>query len=315
MIKNGIYFFIIFLNITFFLFFQKKDINKTKIIIEPGMQLNQISNILMDNEIIKNKFIFKFWVKINNSETELKFGEYLFHEEISYNSILKKLKDGKSLSRKITIVEGTTKNQLLKILNNFNRTPILNYEDIPNQIIADTYFYQVSDDPRDILESITKKSREISEKLWEDRDQTIPLKNINELFILASIVEKETFLQEEKSIISGVFYNRFKKNMKLQSDPTVVYAITLGKKKMNRKLLRKDLKFDSKFNTYVNRGLPPEPICIPGIDSLEAASKPYKSNYLYFVSKNKKDEGHLFSVKYKEHLENIKSVRKQSKDE
>ena len=84
---------------------------------------------------------------------------------------------------------------------------------------------------------------------------------------------------------------------------------------MDRKLLRKDLKIKSKFNTYVNKGLPPEPICIPGIESLIAASKPLKSKYLYFVSKNKKNEGHLFSEKYKDHLENIKSVKKKLKNE
>lgn len=280
------------------------------------MQLNQISNILKENGLIENEFIFKLWVKINNSERKLKFGEYLFNKETSYSLTLKKLKDGKSLSRKITIVEGTTKNQLLEILNNLNSNRILKYEDIPNQIIADTYFYQVLDDTEDILKSITKKSKQTSEKIWEERDKTIPLKNINELFILASIVEKETFLEKEKPIISGVFYNRFKKDMRLQSDPTVVYALTLGKKKMERKLLRKDLKIKSKFNTYMNKGLPPEPICIPGLDSLRGTSNPDKSNYLYFVSKNKKDEGHLFSEEYKEHLENIKSVKKnKSKNE
>ena len=116
--------------------------------------------------------------------------------------------------------------------------------------------------PKEILQNIAKASENLSTKIWDDRDISIPLKNINELFILASIVEKETFLNEEKPIISGVFYNRLKKNMKLQSDPTVVYAITLGKKKMGRKLLRKDLKFKSKYNTYIHKELPPAPICI-----------------------------------------------------
>ena len=104
-------------------------------------------------------------------------------------------------------------------------------DDIPNSLVADTYFYKVTDNPKIILNNIIKKSNEISKKIWNERDQNIPLNNVNELFILASIVEKETFIKEEKSIIAGVFYNRFKKNMKLQSDPTVVYAITLGKKK------------------------------------------------------------------------------------
>ena len=279
------------------------------------MQLNQIAKVLKENRLIKNESIFKTWVIINNSQKMLKFGEYYFNKRVSVNMILEKLKKGKSVYRKITIIEGSTKSDLLKMLNELDSHKSIKFNDIPNSLVADTYFYKVSDNPRVILNNIEKKSNEISQKIWKERDQKIPLNNVNDLFILASIVEKETFIKEEKSIISGVFYNRFKKNMKLQSDPTVVYAITLGKKKMDRKLLRKDLKIKSKFNTYVNKGLPPEPICIPGIESLIAASKPLKSKYLYFVSKNKKNEGHLFSEKYKDHLENIKSVKKKLKNE
>ena len=283
--------------------------------INPGMTLDQITHVLKENKLIKNEFIFKIWVIINNSQKKLKFGEYFFSKKISANIILEKLKKGKSVYRKITIIEGSTKSDLYNILNDLDSHKIIEFEDIPNSLVADTYFYKVSDNPTVILNNIIKKSNEISKKIWNERDHKIPLNNVNELFILASIVEKETFIKEEKSIISGVFYNRFKKNMKLQSDPTVVYAITQGKKKMDRKLLRKDLKIKSKFNTYVNKGLPPEPICIPGIESLVATSRPFKSNFLYFVSKNKKNEGHLFSEKYKDHLENIKSVKKRVKDE
>ena len=283
--------------------------------INPGMKLDQITHVLKENKLIKNEFIFKIWVIINNSQKKLKFGEYFFSKKISANIILEKLKKGKSVYRKITIIEGSTKSDLYNILNDLDSHKIIEFEDIPNSLVADTYFYKVSDNPKVILNNIIKKSNEISKKIWNERDHKIPLNNVNELFILASIVEKETFIKEEKSIISGVFYNRFKKNMKLQSDPTVVYAITQGKKKMDRKLLRKDLKIKSKFNTYVYKGLPPEPICIPGIESLVATSKPFKSNFLYFVSKNKKNEGHLFSEKYKDHLENIKSIKKRAKDE
>ena len=315
MIKNLILLLIIIPNFLFYLFFKEEKINEVKIIIKPGMQLNQIANILKEKKLIKNDFIFKTWVIINNSQKKLKYGEYYFNKKISLNIILEKLKEGKSFNRKITIVEGSTKNDLLKILNQLDYNNRIRLTDIPNSLVADTYFYKVSDNADVILNNIVKKSNEISKKIWKERDQKIPLNDVNELFILASIVEKETFIKEEKSIISGVFYNRFKKNMKLQSDPTVVYAITLGKKKMDRKLLRKDLKIKSKFNTYVYKGLPPEPICIPGIESLIATSKPFKSKYLYFVSKNKKNEGHLFSEKYKDHLENIKSVKKKFNNE
>ena len=134
----------------------------------------------------------------------------------------------------------TTKTDLLNILNDLDNDTSLSYEDIPDYIVADTYFYQVTDNPREILKNIAKGSKNLSTKIWDDRDISIPLKNINELFILASIVEKETFLNEEKPIISGVFYNRLKKNMRLQSDPTVEFSITLGQNKLGRKLLRKD---------------------------------------------------------------------------
>ena len=315
MIKNLIFLFIIVLNFLFYFFFKEENINEVKIIIKPGMQLNQIANVLKQNGLIKNEFIFKTWVIINNSQKELKFGEYYFNKKISLNIILEKLKKGKSLYRKLTIIEGSTKSDLLRILYEFDSKTLITFDDIPNSLVAETYFYKVSDNAEIILNNIIKKSNEISKKIWNERSKQIPLNDVNELFILASIVEKETFIKEEKSIIAGVFYNRFKKNMKLQSDPTVVYAITLGKKKMDRKLLRKDLKIKSKFNTYVNKGLPPEPICIPGIDTIIAVSRPSKSNYLYFVSKNKKNEGHLFSEKYKDHLENIKSVKKKLKNE
>ena len=231
MIKNLIYLLIIIPNLIFYLFFKEENINEVKIIIKPGMQLNQITQELKANNLIKNESIFKTWVIINNSQRKLKFGEYYFSKKISANIILEKLKKGKSLYRKITIVEGSTKSDLIKILNKLDSHKSIKFDDVPNSLVADTYFYKVSDNSEIILRNIIKKSNQISRKIWKDRDQKIPLKDVNELFILASIVEKETFIKEEKPIISGVFYNRFKKNMKLQSDPTVIYAITLGKKK------------------------------------------------------------------------------------
>ncbi len=314
MIKNTIFFLILFVNFSFISLFLKIDLkNNVRVIIEPGMQLNQISSILKENNLIKNKFIFESWIKINFLEKKLKYGEYLFINEVSIYSIQKKLVEGKSLNRKITIVEGWSKKDLLLYLNNLSIREKLRIENIPDNIVADTYFYKVSDNPMQILDIIISKSNDISSKIWEERDETIPLKNISEMFILASIVEKETSLKKERSIISGVFYNRIEKKMRLQSDPTVVYAITLGKRKMERNLSRKDLKIDSKYNTYVNKGLPPSPICFPGVESLQGTAKPYKSNYLYFVSNNL-NGGHYFSSNYKEHLEFIKSKKSKNNE-
>ena len=144
------------------------------------------------------------------------------------------------------------------------------------------------------------------------RDKSIPLKKISEIFILASIIEKETSLKEEKSIIAGIFFNRLEKKMRLQSDPTVLFSITKGKKKLERRLTRKDLKYDSEFNTYKNHGLPPSIICFPGKDSLVSVTLPFESDLLYFVAKNQKGE-HYFSSSYKEHLNFIKELKNEKK--
>ena len=314
MIRTFFFLSIVALNLIFYFFFKENEISDVKkIIIEPGMKLDQISKNLYEAKIIKNKFIFKVWVKINLAEKKLKYGEYSFDKRVSIDSALKKLTKGKSLNRKITIVEGSSKNDLLNLLSQIDPKNTLELKDISNEIIADTYFYDFSDNSRKILDNIILISKNVSRRVWENRDKSIPLSSITEMFTLASIVEKETFLKRERSLISGVFYNRFKKNMKLQSDPTVVYAITKGKNKLSRKLLRKDLKFASEFNTYLHKGLPPEPICIPGLESLQGTAKPYKSDFLYFVSKNMRDEGHLFATNYKDHLKNIKKVRKTKK--
>ncbi len=289
-----------------------KSFNRTSVIIKPGMNLDQISEILYSNQIIPSQFFFKFFVKLNFIETKLKFGEFLFHDDKSIFDIIKKLKKGESIYRKVTIVEGSSKFNLLKKLKEIDPDTLLTISDIPDNIIANTYKYVVTDDAKKILKDIIKLSSKISNKVWNERDMKIPLNSINEIFVLASIVEKETSLESEKSKIAGVFYNRLKKKMRLQSDPTVVFALTKGKEKLKRKLLRKDLKFESVFNTYQNSGLPPETIGFPSYESLIATSQPYNSNLLYFVA-NRLTEGHLFSSSYKEHLRNIKAIKNEEK--
>ena len=148
----------------------------------------------------------------------------------------------------------------------------------------------------------------VLEELWRNRDKDVKLKNYREVLILASIVEKETSLKEEKRIISQIFLNRLNLNMKLQSDPTVLFAINKELGELDRKLTKNDLKFKSDYNTYLHHGLPIGPISNPGKDSIEAITNPLKSNFLYFVADG--FGGHLFSDNYDEHLSNIKKVKK-----
>ena len=314
MSKTTVFFlFIILLNFFSLLIFKKHDsLNLTKVIIRPGMNLEEISRELSLKKIVKNSDIFKIWVKLSFQEKKLKYGEFLFEKSNSIYDVTKKLVDGDVVYRKLTIVEGSYKYQLLKNLKEIDPNSSLEYNDLSDLIVADTYNYQITDSAEKILHNIKKISNDFSQKIWSERDQTIPIKSINEMFILASIVEKETSIKDEKPIISGVFFNRLNKKMRLQSDPTVIYAITEGKYRLKRKLTRKDLKLKSIHNTYVNKGLPPKIIGFPGKDSLLSTSLPNKSDLLYFVSKNQGGE-HYFSSDYKQHLKNIKASKDEKK--
>lgn len=309
MLNYLIFALVLIINIFFELFFKDYELkNNKKIIIEQGMSLSDVSNLLKNNNIIKSKLAFKIWIKVNFVETKIRFGEYQFENGVSVNKIVKKLKKGDFFFRKFTIVEGSTKFDLLEKIRRIYPDQKIELNEISDFFVADTYYYNVAESANELIENISKSSSEILNKLWSQRDEELPLKNIEEVFILSSIIEKETSLDYEKKRVAGVFYNRLKKGMRLQSDPTVIFSITKGKKKFNRKLLRKDLKYKSPFNTYLNKGLPPLPICFPGKKSIEATLNPDQNEYFYFVA-DPKINGHIFSKHYHQHLKTIKKIR------
>ena len=294
------------------LFFSEYELNKPIIfVINKGMSLNEISKKLKNDKIISNEFSLKLWTRINSLEKKLKFGEFELNNNYSINSLVNQLVAGQSINRYLTIPEGFSISQLKERLKvNFSNEIISNSINIPNNLIANTYSYNLHDTVNNIILNISEKSDLEIDKIWNSRNLNIPIKSKKEMIILASIIEKETGKKTERNKVAGVFMNRLKKGMRLQSDPTVIYAITNGKK-MLRKLSRKDLKFISPFNTYLNKGLPPEPICIPGIESLKAVANPYNGSFLYFVSDN--NGGHLFSEDYGQHLQNVKLFRKRKR--
>jgi UPF0755 protein len=170
-----------------------------------------------------------------------------------------------------------------------------------------TYFYSYGDQKERLIEQMRKAMTlaldEVTAKLSADS----PLKSRLDVLILASIVEKETGLDSERTTIAGVFINRLKKGMKLQADPTSIYAITEGKFKLARPLTKKDLAIISPYNTYYTSGLPPGPIACPGVKSLNAVVTPAKTNALYFVVNGK--GGHNFSSNLMDHNENVLKYR------
>ena len=269
------------------------------------MVFSEITDELYNNKIITNKFLFSSWVKINFISKNLKAGEYKIRKNSSILDVITQLNKGTSLIRYFQILEGSTQYKLRHDLIKLFKSKKEKF-DIPKNLIADTYGYNYNDSIEKIINNINSYSKRKSMNIWNSRNKSIPLKTVDELFIIASIIEKETSKNSEKQLIAGVFYNRIRSNMKLQSDPTVIYSISKGKQ-FDRALTRKDTKFKSDYNTYYVKGLPPSPICFPSLSSLYAAANPKKNNYYYFVADRK--GGHLFSKDYVTHRKKIKLIK------
>ena len=187
--------------------------------------------------------------------------------------------------------------------------------DVPAEgsLLPETYSYKLGDTKQDVLNDAQNQLKQVLDYEWKHRNPDVPVETPYELLILASIIEKETGVPQEREIVSSVFANRLKIGMRLQTDPTVIYALTQGKSDLGRSLTRKDLKIDSPYNTYQNLGLPPTPICNPGKDSIHAAAHPADTDFIFFVADG--NGGHNFARTLKEHNQNIKSwLEKKRKD-
>jgi len=278
--------------------------NTTILDIASGSSTSSIATSLHKNKIILNPTIFKIYARLSSNDHKFKAGEYKFKSTQSIYSIVDKLTKGDFYYRNLTLLPGSTISNILKLgnseglLNDLATDPekLLKIYGINLQegiFFPDTFFYLKGESFSSILLKSNKKWKKISKKLWNNRNLNLPFKNLNEAVTLASIIEKEGL---EKRKIAGVFVNRLNKNMKLQSDPTVIYA--LGND-FDGNLTRKNLQIDNPYNTYRYKGLPPGPISIVSYDSLEAALNPLLTDYLYFVSMG--NGFHKFSKTLTEH--------------
>ncbi len=283
----------------------------TNIIIKPGTSLINISKELGSANIIKYPYLFVLIAKISNLSDRIQAGEYEFTREISPKSVLKKMASGKTFVRKLTIPEGFTVSQILKIIN--EDSYLVGEINIPvneGELLPETYNYSYGDNRNKIIQRMKDSMTGLLDKVWEERVPNELIKTKNDVIIFASIIEKETALDSEREKIAGVFLNRLKKNMLLQTDPTVIYALTKGEYVLNRSLTREDLNIDSPYNTYRKLGLPPMPIASPGKKSILAALHPEENNLLYFVADG--NGGHNFASSLLEHNKNVILWRKKN---
>ena len=284
----------------------------TLFLVNKGDSLNKIAQSLQDKGLVNDKYIFILFSKINRIYPQIKAGEYLFNGEFSIKQTAEKLSSGKVYLRKVTFPEGLTSTEIAKILHKEN---FLSKDEFAapaeGSILPETYAYMRGDSPEKIIKQAQKAMQNVLEQAWQERDQNLPLQSKEELLILASIVEKETGIGMERAQVASVFVNRLRLGMLLQTDPTVIYALTNGKEDLNRPLTRKDLSIDSPYNTYKYAGLPPTPICNPGKDAIYAAAHPSETPYLYFVASG--NGGHNFAATLSEHNENVRKWRELNK--
>jgi len=290
------------------------------IIIERGTGVNGIAAMLAENKIIAHPYIFRIAARLTNKHTDLKAGEYEFPARANMATILGMLEQGLVVNHGITLREGLTSWQVVQIINATEKLEGT-VTDIPleGSLLPETYHFMTGDLRADKITEMQAAMTNTINELWETRRADLPFTTKAQAVTLASIVEKETGVPSERARIAGVFVNRLRAGMPLQTDPTVIYALTKGKIKdegmgpLGRRLLSKDLAFDSPYNTYKYPGLPPGPICNPGRAALEATLNPETHEYIYFVADG--TGGHAFAKTLAEHNANVAKWRKIRKEQ
>ena len=311
---TGIIFFIslILISISAILFWPQHNPHKIiKITVESGSTLKNISNLLANKNIISNKNIFSLAVMIMGKEKELPTGTFRIVNAKSNYSIIQQLVYGAPEIKKVRILEGWNVNQivdllsitmgfdslaLVKLIENekFISKHDINGRSLEGYLSPDTYFFFEGESPESVIAQLIKEYKTFWNTNNYKRAKELNLTE-HEVVTLASIIEGEAIYDSERSKISAVYHNRLKINMKLQADPTIQYIIPDSP----RRLLNRDLRIKSPYNTYLNKGLPPGPINCPGKESIKAALYPEQNDFIYFVATG--DGYHTFSTNENDH--------------
>ncbi|MEM7225253.1 MAG: endolytic transglycosylase MltG [Pseudomonadota bacterium] len=285
---------------------------ETTIVIPRGAGLGAITGQLAEAGVIDQPLIFRLGVRASGAAQGLKAGEYRFEPGISMAGVAAVLESGKTVVRKVTVAEGLTSKEIADLVA--DAEAMVGEVGPPppeGSLLPETYHYAHGDERAELIVRMTAAHDALLAELWPKRAANLPLKSPAEAVILASIVEEETGVGAERPLVASVFINRLNRGMRLQSDPTVIYGLTMGQRPLGRPLTRLDLQTGTAYNTYQIDGLPPAPIANPGRASLEAVLNPATSKFLYFVADG--TGGHAFSKTLAEHNKNVQKWRKLQK--
>jgi UPF0755 protein len=281
----------------------------TVVTIPRGEGVNAIASRLEREGIIHDRRIFMAAVLYFGAQAKLKAGDYAIESGAAMRSVLDTLIEGDAILYSVTIPEGWTS---LQAVERLRATAELTGEitEIPPEgsLMPDTYRFARNTSRSDIIARMRTAQEEFLKKVWPTRDADLPINTMDEALILASIVEKETGLADERSKVAGVFINRLRKGMRLQSDPTIIYGLVGGRASLGRPIYRSEIVKETPYNTYVIKGLPPTPIANPGRAAIEAVLRPQETDAIYFVADG--TGGHAFATTLAEHNRNVAEWRK-----
>ena len=292
---------------------------------KPGSSIRTLANQLQSHDLLDHPQYLRIWGRLTGTATRLQAGEYVFAPGQAIADLIDDMVDGHVKQYSLTLVEGWTFREFLDALAAHDAIQhtlegvdydqvmsVLGYSDQhpEGRFFPDTYFIHKNTLDTAILQRAYQQMDRHLNQLWSERDQGLPFKTPYEALIMASIVEKESAVPEERPVIAGVFINRLRKGMRLQTDPTVIYGIG---ESYDGDIRFRDLRTDTPYNTYTRKGLTPTPIAMPGLGALKAVMHPADTGYLYFVATGDGSGRHVFSTTLKDHEQAVDKYQRKRK--
>lgn len=293
-------------------------------VVTKGMTREALGHRMQEEGLLKHSGLLTYYIRFHPELSHIKAGTYLLSGNMNINDFLNLINSGKEAQFVLQFVEGT---RAAEWLNKVRTAPLLTREitdtesqaeiakkigidskNIEGWFYPDTYHYTAYTTDVELLTRAYNRMQEKLMQVWKNRDDNLPYHTPYELLIMASLIEKETGIERERDLVASVFINRLQRQMRLQTDPTVIYGLS---KRYTGMIRRSDLQDKNPYNTYIIQGLPPTPIAMPSSASLEAAAHPAKTDYLYFVSNGEK--GHQFSSNLADHNRAVQAYLKQRK--
>lgn len=291
--------------------------------VEAGDHVGAVAERLEERGLISDDRAMRLHARLTGQQAAIKAGEYAIPPRATIAMILDQMVEGDVIEYRITVPEGLTTAQILRIVASHADLE----GDMPERAIGegtllpDTYIFSADTSRSAIVERMEKAQDDLLARLWEARADGLPVDTPEEALILASVVEKETGVASERQLVAGLFTTRLKRGMRLESDPTVIYGVSKGEplyrkvngKQVRRTLYRSELNRQTDWNTYQMDGLPKTPICNPGRESIAAVLNPPETEYVFFVADGK--GGHLFAETLAEHNRNVAAYRAYEREE